>query len=152
MAAVRSYEDLGAADAARVAAAVLQNSVPLQFDLHVRAENPKDNTVNARLVRMEWTLLLQDEETIRGVIERAVVLPPGEPQDIPIAMSLDLLDFFTSSSRELVNLALAAAGRSGTQASLALRATPSIDTPFGPMRYPEPITIVRREFGRPTGL
>ena len=149
---IRSYDDLGAGSAARVATAVLRKSVPLQFDLHLRAENPGDNAVNARLVRMEWTLLLQDRETIRGTIDRSIVLPPGEPRDIPITMSLDLLDFFANNARDLVSVAVAASGRSGTRASVALRATPSIDTPLGPLQYPEPITILRREFGGPSRL
>lgn len=144
---IRSYEDLGVTNTARVAAAVLQNNVPLQFDLHLRAENPSTNTVNARLVGMDWTLLLQDKETIRGRLDRSIVLPPGDPQDIPLAMSLDLFDFFSSSARDLVDLALAVTGQKATRASVALRAVPSVETPFGPLRYPEPITIVRREFG-----
>jgi hypothetical protein len=149
---IRSYDDLGAGSAARVATAVLRKSVPLQFDLHLRAENPGDNAVNARLVRMEWTLLLQDRETIRGTIDRSIVLPPGEPRDIPITMSLNLLDFFAHNARDLVSVAVAASGRSGTRASVALRATPSVDTPLGPLQYPEPITILRREFGGPSRL
>ena len=150
--AVRSYEELRPADAARIAAAVLQKKLPLQFDLHVRAENPRDNEVTARLLRMEWMLLLQDRETIRGTLERTIVLPPGEPQDIPITMSLDLLDFFSSGSRQLVDLALAVAGQNGSRASIALRATPSVDTPLGPLRYPEPITILQHEFGKSARL
>jgi hypothetical protein len=148
----RSYDDLGAGSAARVATAVLRKSVPLQFDLHLRAENPGDNAVSARLVRMEWTLLLQDKETIRGTIDRSIVLPPGEPRDIPITMSLDLLDFFAGSARDLVAVAAAASGHTGTRASIALRAAPSIDTPLGPMQYPEPITILRHEIGAPSRL
>ncbi len=150
--AVRSYDDLGVVNTARVATALLQKTVPLQFDLHLRAENPSTNAVNARLVRMEWTLLLQDKETIRGMIDQQVLLPPGEPQDIPVTMSLDLLDFFASNSHELVNVALAVAGHDGTRASIALRAAPSVDTPFGPLRYPEPITILRRDFGATSRL
>jgi hypothetical protein len=149
---VGSYDDLGAARVARVGAAVLQKRLPLQFDLHLRALNPAHNAVSARLVGMEWTLLLQDQETIRGSVDGMIMLPPGEPQDIPIAMRVDLLEFFASSTRDLVNLALAATGRNATRTSLALRAVPSIETPLGPLRYPEPITILRREFaGAPPG-
>ena len=150
--AKRSYEDLGPADVARITAAVLQKNVPLQFDLHLRAENPSDNVVTARLVQMEWILLLQDKETIRGIVDRTIMLPPGEPHDIPIVMRLDLLDFFANRTRDLVTLALAVSGTNDTRASVALRAVPSVDTPLGPLRYPEPITILRREFGSPRRL
>ena len=33
------------------------------------------------------------------------------------------------------------------QTRIALRATPTIDTALGPIRYPQPITIVSRQVG-----
>ncbi|MFO8175242.1 MAG: hypothetical protein R6T96_13225 [Longimicrobiales bacterium] len=139
---IRDYSDLGYADAARLTLAVSRNELPLAFDLHLLAENPADNATTARLMQMDWTLLLEDRETLSGVFDREVRLPPGQPTDVPIAISLDLLEFFDGSAQDLLELALSLAGHEGEPKEVALRATPTIDTALGPMRYPRPITIV----------
>lgn len=145
---IRSYEDLSATEIARLALGVRQRELPLELRVHLLAENPAENTTSARLVRMDWTLLLQGRETLTGTFADEVLLPPGEPTSVPIGVSLDLVDFFEGSGRDLLELALAISGRGGAPKEIALRATPTIDTPLGPMRYPEPITIVSREVGR----
>lgn len=145
---IDSFDDLGFSDAAQLAVAVSREELPMDFRLHLLAENPSDNTTDARLVRMDWTLLLQDRETLSGVFDGDVLLPPGEPTDVPITISLNLVDFFEGSAQDLLELALSLAGQGGEPKNLALRATPVIDTPLGPMRYPQPITILNKEVGQ----
>lgn len=147
LARVRSYQSLTAAQIAALGLALARNDLPLEFQLHIRALNPAENTVTARLLRMDWTLLLDDRETISGALDRAYELPPGQPQDIALQLRLDLLDFFDKNAEDLVDLALAIAGAGGEPKRVALRATPTIDTPIGPIRYPQPITIVSRRLG-----
>lgn len=144
---IRSYEDLGPLDVARLMAALTRQEVPLEFEVHLLAENPPDNAVQARLVRMDWTLFLDDTETISGRFEDPVVLPPGEPTPVVFGVGLDLLDFFDRSARDLVELALALSGQGGQTKRISLKATPTIDTPLGPMRYPQPITILHGTAG-----
>lgn len=145
---IDSFDDLGFADAARLALAVSEQDLPLDFRLHLLAENPSENTTDARLIQMDWTLLLQERETLSGVFEGNVLLPPGEPTDVPISVRLNLVDFFEGSARDLLELALSLSGQGGAPKEVALRATPVVDTPLGPMRYPQPITIVSRELGQ----
>lgn len=134
-----SYRDLSAMDGVRIAAAYAEGELPLETTLLVRASNPADNS-QARLVGMDWTLFLDDRETVSGVLDREYVLPPGEPVSVPVRVSLDLLDFFDRQLEDVVNLALAAAG-GGEPARIHLEAIPSVQTPLGVMRYPEPIII-----------
>ena len=148
MSGVRSYDDLSFTDLGRITSALLSGSMPLEFDLHVAAEHPPQNTVQARLVQMDWTLLLQDRETISGRLDREVVLPPGEPRDIPLTMRLDLVDFVEGSAQDLVELALAIAGDDrGQPKEIALRARPTVQTSLGPIHYPGEITIVSQTVG-----
>jgi hypothetical protein len=147
LARVRSFEDLSVADAGRLVLAVSRNTLPMDFQLHLLAENPADNTTDARLVRMDWTLLLQDRETLAGVFDGDVLLPPGQPTGVPITIGLNLMEFFDGSAQDLLELALSLAGQGGAPKDVALRATPTIDTPLGPMQYPEPITILSRQVG-----
>ena len=144
---VSSYSDLSLMDAARVGAAIARRELPLAFQLHVRAENPSDNPVTARLVRMQWTMLLDNTETISGLIEQELELPPGQPRDIPVNISLDLFDFFERSGPDLFNLALNLMGVGEEPTQVALRAVPTVNTVMGPISYPQPITIVDRRVG-----
>ncbi|GIV62321.1 MAG: hypothetical protein KatS3mg044_1187 [Rhodothermaceae bacterium] len=144
---IRSYEDLSAMDVARLTGAMARRELPLDLEVHLLAENPPENTVSARLVRMDWTLLIDETETISGRFDDTVVLPPGEPKPVTFAVSLDLIDFFDRNARDLVELALAISGQGGAPKRVSLRASPIIDTALGPIRYPQPITIVSREVG-----
>ena len=145
---VRSYGDLGPSQVVRLLAAVGQGRLPLRLRVNVLAENPGTNVVTARMVRMDWALLLEGKETVAGSIADAISLPPGTPQVIPIDASLDLLQFFSESGPDLVELVLALTGQGGGEPKeIAIRATPTIDTPLGAMPYPTPITILRQEIG-----
>jgi len=147
MSRIRSYQDLSVGEIAQLGLAVARNDLPLDFILHVQAENPSDNTVTAQLVRLDWTLLLQNRETISGSVDTSYALRPGVAQDVPIAMHLDLTDFFEGSAKDLVELALNLAGQGGEPKEITLRGVPSVDTPLGPIRYPQPITIASRRIG-----
>lgn len=136
---IRGYDDVGATDVIRLGAALSQGRLPVQTTLRVRADNPADNGP-ARLVRMDWTLLLDRKETISGVMDREIALPAGEGVDVPVRVEVDLLDFFDEQLPELVDLALAMSGQ-GDRQRVELQALPTVETRFGPLRYPEPIRI-----------
>ena len=145
---ILAYQDLSAIDVARVGLALAAGDVPFDFELHLSALNPADNSVAARLIQMDWTLLLDDRETVSGSTTREFLLEPGVPGDIPITISLDLADFFETNARDMIDLALAVAGAGGEPTRVSLRALPTIQTSIGPIRYPQPIIIVSREIGR----
>lgn len=144
---IQSYEDIRAQDVLRLGTALSRNEAPLTFNLHLLAENPPDNSVQARMVEMDWTLFLDDTETISGVFDQNIVLPPGEPTDVSIPISLDLVRFFNDNVRDLVDLALAVSGQGGAPKRIMLQAVPTIETAIGPIRYPNPIQIVSHEVG-----
>lgn len=145
---IRSFSDLGFTEVAGLTLAVTRGELPLDLRLHILAENPAGNSVDARMVRMDWTLLLQNRETLSGVFEEEVILPPGQPTEIPLTISVNLVEFFDGSAQDLLELALSLVGAGGASKDVALRATPTIRTPLGPMRYPNPITILSTEVGR----
>ena len=144
---IRNYQDLSALDIARIGSALVAGNVPMDFELHLSALNPADNSVPARLLQMEWTLLLEDRETVSGRLDREFVFEPGVSTDLPIFIGLYLADFFQSNARDLIELALAVSGAGGAPKRIALRATPTIQTSIGPIRYPQPITIASKQVG-----
>lgn len=140
--------DLSVLEMGRLLTAVSVHQVPLVMTVHVRGENPASNRVTARLVQLDWTLLLDDRETVSGRMTREVLFPPGQPTDVPLSIELDLWDFFGGRAEDLFALARAATGAGGRM-NIALRATPTIQTEAGPIRYPTPITIVQQDIGTP---
>ncbi|MEM8487200.1 MAG: hypothetical protein AAF564_16725 [Bacteroidota bacterium] len=145
---VNSVGDVKATDMVKLAAAVLRKDLPISFAVDLKAQNPADNTVAARLTRMDWTLYLDDQETISGALEEEHMLNPGEPVRIPIEIAFELTDFFDNPVRDLIDLASSVRGEDGSATrSVKLVATPIISTILGPIRYPEPITVVTETFG-----
>lgn len=145
---IQQYDQLRATDIARLGASLATGALPFETDLLVGALNPEDN-VEARLVELEWTLFLDERETVRGRWDEERLLPPGQSTTIPVRVSLDLFEFFDGTLPELVELALAVAG-AGEPRRVHLEALPTIQTPLGPIRYPQPIRI-DYEVGGPGG-
>ena len=146
---IRSASDVSIIDYGRITAAVLRHQIPLEFDLHVLGANPADNNTTARLVRMQWTLFLNQRETVSGQLDTAYTFPPGATTDIRVPVRLDLAQFVQGSAADALDLALGLAGLSSRQTEISVRAVPVIDTPLGPIRYPNAITIIRRTVGGP---
>lgn len=143
---VRSVEDLNVLDVGRITLAVARNELPLQFVLGVEANNPAGGGA-ARLTALDWTLLVEDRETISGALDQEYVIQPGSSTVIPVPIAFDLIEFVDGSATDLTELVLSLANAGGSPKNISLRAQPTIDTPLGPMRYPEPI-VIGGEIGR----
>ncbi len=137
---IRSYRDLGAVDVLRLGASLADGRLPLELTLVVGAQNPEDNP-EARLVAMDWTLFLEDRETIGGGLAEEVRIPSGGHTPVPVVARLDLLEFFDGGLEELVNLAASLAGVDGAPVNVRMELLPTIETPLGPIRYPQPLVI-----------
>jgi hypothetical protein len=142
---VRRVSDLQASDYVLIADAVRRGSLPLRFDLHVGAENPAPYNYDLMLERLEWTLLLEDRETVTGILDRNIQIQPSGTTDIPVPVEIDLLDFFEHGASDLAQLALRVAGLGGDPTTVRLRARPTVRTPFGSYRFPNEITIASRD-------
>jgi hypothetical protein len=145
--------DLGTADALRIAQAYASKKLPVEFVMDVLALNPNDGTGGttrtvSTLTGLECRLLIDDKPTVIGNIDQPMEIPgTGQEAVIPLRLSLDLLEFFGDRRYEdLLGLALAIGGRSGSPSRLALDAQPTVSTPLGPITYPGRLTIVSAEF------
>ncbi|MEO5989818.1 MAG: hypothetical protein ABIU54_14770 [Candidatus Eisenbacteria bacterium] len=143
------FTNLGAADAALVLDAVSHHSVPIELVAHVRAENPAENQMVARMLEVGWKFFVQDQQTLEGLFGTALSLQPGKPVDVPVAVRFDLVPLTQGGAREVIELGLAIAGYGGSPKELRLELRPTIETALGPMRYPTPV-VVRRTVGTTT--
>ena len=147
LARISSYRDVSTLDAARIGLAVVRKDVPLDVQLNVRADNPADNRTAATMAKLSWTLLLDNKETVSGVLDTNVTLPAGQATTIPLKVRVNLVDFFGGNAESLLNLAAGLAGLNADPARITLRATPTVTTPIGPITYPTPITIASKTVG-----
>jgi hypothetical protein len=144
--------NLSVLDAASLLANFTQGRFPVEFTLNVLAKNPNDGTggtknASAVIKNLAWRLFVDNNETIKGNIGGITVPGIGQVTNIPIGMSFDLLQFFRNAGYEnLLNLALALGGRNGTASRITLKATPTVETPFGNITYPGEFDIVDHEF------
>jgi hypothetical protein len=145
-----SFSQIGILDIANLTANVSQGRLPVGFTLNLLAKNPNTAGGSANssslLSRMEWNLYIDDTPTINGVMNNITVPGTGQETVIPMAISMDLLQYIRGQGIEnLINLALAIGGRNGSSSRLSLRAKPTMEI-FGiPITSPE-ITIVSHTF------
>ena len=132
---------LGATDLARLGVAAARGSAPLTFNLNVGAENPSGNGAAARLVSLDWTLFLDNTETVSGVYNDERLIAPGTRTTLPISIEVDLVRFFGRNVGDLARLAGTVAGVQSQRQAIRLEARPSINTQFGRIQYPGKISI-----------
>lgn len=138
-----SFSRLSLVDLGKVTAAVLQKKAPLELVAHVSATNPPNNTVSARLVKLGWKFFVNDAQALAGDIGEPVVIAPGATADVPVAVRVDLYSIGNGTARDIVDLAVAIAGKTEVKQDLKLELTPTIDTALGPITYPSPIVVSR---------
>lgn len=144
---------LSVMDGARILSAFSRNEIPATFILNVAALNPNDGTggtpkATSTLTSLQWTLIVDNTLTIKGDINDPITIP-GTGQDVlvPLQMNLDLVKFFKDKGYEsIVNIALAIGGANGSPSRLTLRVKPTVQTPYGPLTYPNEIDVIDREF------
>ena len=147
-----SISNIGLLDAANLLAAFTSGKLPVQFTLNVLAKNPNDGTGGTKqsaavIENLAWRLFIDNNETINGNVGNISVPGVGSTTNIPIGMSFDLLRFFSNGQyNDLINLALALGGRSGSSSRVTLKVKPTVSTVIGPITYPGEFDVIDREF------
>ncbi len=147
-----SIREFNVFDSAQLLNSIAKGSLPVTFNLNVEALNPNDGGGYPRqdldIVDFKWRLIIDDVETLSGNIARPISVPgKGETTIFPITIQLDLIKFFGERGFDnLVNLALAIGGKNQNLSRIVLKAQPTIQTPFGKIKYPGEIDIIDREF------
>lgn len=147
-----SIKDFNVFDTAQLLNSIARGSLPVKFNLNIEAMNPNDGGGYPRqdlnIVDFKWRLILDNVETLSGNIAQPISVPGvGETTIFPITVELDLYKFFGERGFDnIINLALAIGGKNSNLSRVVLKAQPTIQTPFGRIKYPEEIDIIDREF------
>ena len=149
----KSLKDFNPLEIVTLTQVITSGKLPASFTLNVEAKNPNDGTggypkTDATLKSFPWRLVVDDVETISGNISSPVSVPgTGEVTNIPLSMSIDLIEFFGNKGYEnLLNLALTLGGQGGSSSKLSLYASPTVSSPTGDIKYPGEIKIVEKTF------
>ncbi len=149
---INSISNFNFLDAANLLAAFTSGKMPAAFTVNLIAKNPDSpggsKQSSTLLKALDWRLLIDNQEIINGGISTPITIPGvGQETIIPIPISVDLLKFFGNGGYEnLINLALAIGGKSGTSSRLTLKIKPTVDTILGPITYPGEIDVIDKEF------
>lgn len=148
-----SLKDFNTVDVVKLTASVAKGELPITFVLNVEAKNPNDGSggypaTDISIKAFPWKLYVDEKETIAGNISSPVTIPgKGQSKIIPLEIKFDLFYFFKDKGFEsLMNLALNLGGAKGSASQLKLVAEPVLGTPIGDIKYPDPITIVSKQF------
>lgn len=138
---ITSYDQLSIVDVGRLALGVAAKDVPLDITVRLEGLNPEPNKTAARLMKLDWTYLVEDQEVVSGQLAREIVFAPGTPQTLPLDVRFNLVDFFGNDGQALFDTALILSGQRTSTKKVSLRLAPTIETSVGPIRYPVPITL-----------
>ena len=141
-----SYTDLSLTDVAKLSSAVVAHNVPLGLTVHLKAENPSSNSVTAKMMKMAWSLYLEDHKLLDGNLDSAYAFPPGKGVDVAVPILFNAYEIYQHNAQDLFDLGLSLAGVQGYSKLVRLDFTPTINTDLGPITYPTPITV-KREVG-----
>jgi hypothetical protein len=153
-----SRGDISVGNILNLTSAFAQKKLPVSFTLNVAVKNPNTGgngkaATNLFLRKIAWNLLIDDRTTISGVTDQRLEIPgTGQTVTVPLQIGLDLYQFFGDKGfDDLLNLALALGGRSGSASRLKLTARVSAEIPgtTAVVEYPGDITIVDRAFSNP---
>lgn len=150
---VKSLNDVNILQGANLLAAFASGRLPTTFTVNLIAKNPDtypggDAESSSLIKSLDWRLLIDNKNIINGAITQPITIPGvGKSATIPIPISIDLLEIFANNSYEnIMNLALAIGGKSGTSSRLTLKIKPTIDTFLGGISYPGEIDVIDKEF------
>jgi hypothetical protein len=136
----RSYTDLGLTDVAKLTSAVLAHDVPLSLTAHLKGENPSSNSVTARMMKLGWSLFLEDHKLLDGNLDSTYAFAPGKVVDVSVPIKFNAYEVYQHNAQDMFDLGLSLAGVEGYSKVVRLDLVPTVNTDL------EPITV-KREVG-----
>ena len=139
---LRNPERLGLREAGILASAIGSGDMPMRLIVDLDARNAKSNHQTARILAIDWRLLLDEREAVNGTLGAQPAIAPGDSIRIPLGLEFDLLELVGDDLKKLLRVALGFAGYGeGHDINASLMMTPTVETALGPLRFPQEIRI-----------
>lgn len=102
---LRDLSQIGILEAGKITLAVAKGQLPVVFTLNMEVRNPNDKV--ASLSRLDWILLIDENEITQGSTVEKVEVQPGGVATLPLQFNLDFKQIFNKETgNSLVNLVL----------------------------------------------
>lgn len=123
-----------------LAGAVFNRSLPLDFDLMVKVDNP--NQGKASLNRMDYILSIDGKEVLSGNFQEKFMINGGSSAMMKIPVEMDLFKVLQNESGDaLVNLAFNLVSGNGQPTEVLLKVKPYIQVGSSQLAYPTYINL-----------
>ncbi len=144
---VSSWSDLNFMQLANITTALAKPTFPLELTIDVVSRNP--NPIDASMQKMQWILLVENEEITRGSVNQKVYVGAnGGSAVVPVNVQVDLKKALSGKSGDaILKFAQSMAGVTNDPGKITLKVKPSIDIRGFVLDYPGYISL-NKEFKR----
>lgn len=130
------------ADAAKLALAITQKSIPLAMDVNINVKNP--TTSNANVTSMAWGLDINRSEIARGTSGMSYTINPKTTSVVPLGVSTDIYSVFSKKGIDSLKSFAGSFKKDGTSSQMDLRIKPSVNIAGKKVSTPNYITITKK--------
>ncbi len=132
--------DLNAGQMIQLAAAIFSVNMPLDFDILLKATNPNDK--DAALNKLDYQVLLDDNQLISGSITERIFIPAHDTIIIKIPVNAELFEVLSGKSGDaVVNLGFRLSGQKSNKGIIEIKIKPSIKVGLKDISYPGFISL-----------
>lgn len=143
----KDWSDFSIQEAFQMTMALTKSEIPASIRVHLKATNP--NSSAAGMSKMDWKLLIDDQELTAGVMNERVSIPAnGGTAMIPLDVNFDLRKLFAGKSgKAFMNLIKNITDDNDEKSEVAMKLSPSISVGSRMIQYPGYITV-KKEVGK----
>lgn len=141
---IQQISDVRPLDLLRLTNAVLNDDLPLNFNLNLEVKNPNDQA--ASLNRLEWILFIDELQMLQGTVNERFSTGPGETGLLPVQIGFNLAEVLQDErSDKIIDFGLGLAEGSGKTSRVMVKLKPSVVVGQRNIMYPGWIEV-RNEF------
>lgn len=137
-----SIKDFSFLDAAKITAALVSKSLPIEMTVNVGVKN--SGTTSSTIQRLEWQAFVDGQSLVNGVINDAVHIPANGNGNIPFTVQADLFNVLSGESRDMIlntALTLLSGQKTGESSKLSFKVRPSYKIGGQVVQHPSFINI-----------
>ena len=133
---------LSATDVVKLVAAYQTKKVPLDMDVNVNIKNP--TTQQAARTALNWILAIDGTDIANGVNTKSYTVKPSATTTVPLGVSTDLGNLFSSKGTEALKNFASSFTSDGTSSKVGLRVKPSLSVGTVQVPFPNYIKLEKK--------
>lgn len=137
---IQNISDVNPLDVIKLSNAVINNQLPLNFNLNLQVRNP--NKQAASLNRIEWVLFIDELQMIEGLVDQQFRVDATSTATLPVQIGFNLAEVLKGErGNKIIDFALGLADGSGTNQRVMVKLKPSVMVGPRSVAYPGWINV-----------